>query len=180
MRRTCCLSLIQDIFKEKHKNGEDTKPLLEKLGNPEATKNGILYSSRILKSMNSKYFTWGKGATKFLRLIVAELFQERREALNKPKIDSEPPEKAMKPRKRELNSENGNPKIESETPKKKTKLWKRKLNSEDCNETPKIGNETPKIGNKPPKRAMKLRKRLSNSENETETSEKKMKLRKRK
>ena len=124
MKQGNFLSLIKDIFEEKYKNGENTKPLLEELGNPEVTKNGKLYQTRILKSMNSLHSTKGRSTNKFLRQLVAKLFQERRKAYLKSKIESEPTEKKMNLRKRMKNSE-----IENGTPEKKMKQWKRMKNS---------------------------------------------------
>ena len=137
MKQGNLLSLVRDNFEEKYKNGENTKPLLKKLGNPEVTKTGKLYQTRILKSVNSLHCTKGKTTSnKFLRPLVTKLFQERRKAYLKAKIENEPTEKKKKLRKRVKNSEN-------EIPEKKMKLRKRMKNSE---------TETPE-------KKMKLRKR---------------------
>ena len=120
MKQNNFLSLIQEIFEEKRKNGENTKPLLEKLGDPELTKAGKLYQTKILNSVKSMYPTKGR-ETRFLQRLVVKLFQERREAYFKKKLESKPTEKEMKLQKRVKNSES-----ETETPEKKMKLLKRK------------------------------------------------------
>ena len=118
MKQGNLLSLVRDNFEEKYKNGENTKPLLKKLGNPEVTKTGKLYQTRILKSMNSLHSTKGKTTNRFLRPLVTKLFQERRKVYHKSQIGNEPTETKMK---RMKNSDN-----ENETPKKKMKLQKGK------------------------------------------------------